>query len=344
MWVLLHQDERAYRAVTSAATCHSRGRGIVLMNMEPSSGPEPDGSGTAYMVAWRDHRHRVFGVAYRMLGGVSDAEDAVQEAFGRLARANIDEIDDVRGWLITVTTRLCIDELRRSRARRGAYMGPWLPEPIVTGTEPADRSQPDPADLAVLDESISVALLVVFEQLSPAERVVFVLHDVFGFTFDEIAVTVGRTPAACRQLASRARRHVEDHQRGARVTVTRPEQRALAQRFADACATGALDALIAVLDPDCVGEFDSGGVIPGAPLDPLFGADPVAAALVFAFHGSEATFDVADVNGEPGVIVQVRDRVAAVIAIDGHDGLVDHIHGIGNPDKLRHLERNRPFE
>ena len=114
--------------------------------------------------------------------------------------------------------------------------------------------------------------------------------------------------------------------------------------FADACATGALDALIAVLDPDCVGEFDSGGVIPGAPLDPLFGADAVAVALAFAFHGSEATFNVADVNGEPGVIVNVDDRVAAVIAIGGHNGRVDHIHGIGNPDKLRHLERNRPFE
>ena len=193
------------------------------MNMEPSSDADPGRSSAAYVAAWRDHRRRVFGVAYRMLGGVTDAEDAVQEAFGRLARAKIDEIDDVRGWLITVTTRLCIDELRRSRARRGGYTGPWLPEPIVTGTEPPDLSQPDPADLAVLDESISVALLVGFEQLSPAERVVFVLHDVFGFPFDEIAVIVGRTPAACRQLASRARRRVEDHERGAHVTATRPE-------------------------------------------------------------------------------------------------------------------------
>jgi len=294
--------------------------------------------------AWREHRRRLLDVAYRMLGSVSDAEDVVQETYARLLRADLDAIDDLRAWLITVTGRLCLDHLRSATVRRRAYVGPWLPEPLVD--LPADGL--DPADRVTLDDSIRMALMVVLETLSPAERTAFVLHDVFQLPFDEVGVIVGRSPAACRQLASRARRRVQDEAGTSRFSVDALAERRVVERFAAACADGDVEALLEVLDPDVVGEFDSGGALPGAARRPLVGRDRVVAQLrrVFGESGhasvaATATISVADVNGEPGVVISDGDRIVAVVSLRQREGRIHHLHGVGNPAKLAHLMPDR---
>ena len=284
-------------------------------------------------VAWREHRGRALNVAYRMLGSVSDAEDAVQEAYARLARADQAEIDDVRGWLVTVTSRLCLDQLRSAHARRVDYPGPWLPEPLVEGS-PARH---DPGDQVTLDESVRMALMLVLEQLSPAERTAFVLHDVFQLPFDEISAIVGRSPDACRQLASRARRHVTTSSAAPRFEVDVARQRRVVTEFAAACATGRIEPLVAVLAQDAVGEFDSGGVIEGAPRKTVHGAEQMARILVRNFAGTDARFDVADVNGDPGLVITLGDQIVAVASIAIRGDRITSIHTVGNPAKLTHL-------
>ena len=297
---------------------------------------ELDDRHTQIETIWRDQRRRMLDIGYRMLGSVTEAEDVTSEAYARLLAADLDAIDDVVGWLVAVTGRLCVDRLRSSDLRRRAYVGPWLPEPIVNAV---DRAAVDPADRVTLDDSIRMALLVVLEQLSPAERTAFVLHDMFGVGFDEIGTIVGRSPAACRQLASRARRRIQSHPETPRATISRAELERVAQRFADACTVGSIDALIDVLDPDVVGDFDSGGSVPGAPLDAISGATNVARVLIRAFaQPTEITFDVMDVNGDPGVIVSVRERVVAVIALGVNQERVDIIHAVGHAGKLTHLQ------
>lgn len=283
---------------------------------------------------WRAHRRRLLDIGYRMLGSLADAEDVTAEAYARLIAADIDAIDDVTGWLVTVTGRLCIDRLRSHESNRRAYVGPWLPEPILRHAAPAGT---DPADRVTLDDSVRMALLVLLEQLSPAERASFVLHDVFGVTFDEIAEIVGRSPTACRQLASRARRRIRTDSESPRSHVDRAELDAVAQRFAAACRSGAIEPLLQVLDPDVVGEFDSGGLVPGAPRRALVGAGLVADVLVHALSGPGLTFAVEDVNGEPGIIARLQGELAAVIAVGVRNGRVSVIHAIGNPEKLSHL-------
>ncbi len=284
--------------------------------------------------AWRGQRRRLIDIGYRMLGSVAEAEDLADEAYARLIQADVESINDVTGWLVTVMSRLCLDRLRSADRKRRAYVGPWLPEPLLAA--PNTRSV-DPADRVTLDDSVRLALLVVLEQLTPAERTSFVLHDLFGIEFDQVADIVGRSPAACRQLASRARRRIEMDPDSPRVSVDRTELERVAQRFADACASGAIEPLLEVLDPNVVGDFDSGGHIAGAPLDAIDGAEPIAATLVHAFRNPRFEFDVGEINGEPGVIARLGGRVVAVIALGLRDGRVDLIHAIGNPAKLSHL-------
>ena len=295
--------------------------------MPISDPPGERGVEDALAVAFRAHRGRLLNVAYRMLGSVRDAEDIVGETYARLVAHGLDGIDDPAGWLIAVTSRLCLDRLRSFEVQRRAYVGPWLPEPIVAGIES------DPSDRITLDDTVRMALLVVLEQLSPAERTAFVLHEVFAMPFEEIAVLVGRTQSACRQLASRARRRI-DADPAARFPVDPVEHRRVAERFAAACQSGDLDALTAVLDPDVTGDFDSGGVLPGAPVGPLRGAGPIAHLLTRVFHDLPCQFDVEPVNGEPGVIVVLAGRIVAVISIAVNDGRVSLIHAIDNPAKL----------
>lgn len=283
---------------------------------------------------WRDHRRRLLDIGYRMLGTVTEAEDVAAEAYTRLLDADHNRIDDPVGWLVAVTGRLCIDRLRSADRSRRAYVGPWLPEPLVNIEDPAAA---DPADRITLDESVRMALLVVLEHLSPAERTVLVLHDMFALPFDEVAVIVGRSPAACRQLASRARRRVQTHPEQPRTDVSRADLEDIAQRFADACGTGTIEPLLQVLASDVVGDFDSGGVVPGAPLHPLRGAEAVAGQLVATFAHPGFSFQLHDVNGDPGVVVFQNGQPIAVICLVPGDGLITLLHGIGNPAKLARL-------
>ncbi|MEV0033402.1 sigma-70 family RNA polymerase sigma factor [Nocardia sp. NPDC050793] len=283
--------------------------------------------------AWRRHRKRVLDVCYRMLGTLTDAEDAVQETFARLTRTGVDGIDDVEGWLVKVAGRVCLDALRAGSTRR-KYVGPWLPEPLV---EPVG-TEPDPADHVTLDDSVRLALLAVLRTLSPAERVAFVLHDVFGLTFDEIGEIVGRKPAAARKLASRARTVIRDDAEP-RFDVPAAQARAVAERFAAACVNGDLAALASVLAPDVVGEFDSGGRIAGAPRGPQVGSELVSVVLAASLFGTDADFRVTGVNGQPGVVVSLGGRVMAVIGLETDGRLVHAIRAVGNPEKLAHLNR-----
>src|ERR671923_2304865 len=206
--------------------------------------------------AWTDHHGFLLDVAYRLLGSYSDAEDTVQEAFTRLLRSDVDPIEDVRAWLVVVVSRLCLDQLRSARARRESYIGPWFPEPLIQSQDGSD-----PADVVTLDESVRMALLVVLERMSPAERVVFVLHDVFQYPFEKIAPMVKRTPAACRKLASRARRQVKEESGSGRFRVDATEQRRVIDAFIAACAGGDLEALLPLLDPSVTGWADTGGML-----------------------------------------------------------------------------------
>src|SRR6266566_4041027 len=206
--------------------------------------------------AWSDHHGFLLDVAYRLLGSYTEAEDLVQEAFTKLLRTDIDPIEDVRAWLVVVVSRLCLDQLRSARARREAYVGPWFPEPLIHSDEMSD-----PADIVTMDESVRMALLIVLERMSPAERVVFVLHDVFDFPFERVAPMVKRSPAACRQLASRARRRINEEAASQRFAIDPQEQRRVVDAFIAACAGGDLKALLPLLDPSVVGWADVGGTL-----------------------------------------------------------------------------------
>ena len=277
------------------------------------------------------HRRHLIGVAYRLLGTLTDAEDAVQEAYLRLARADRAEIADLRAWLTTVVGRICIDQLRSARAKRECYIGPWLPEPLVDD---------DPADRVTLDESVSMALLVVLEQLSPAERTAFVLHDVFGLGFEEVGAVVGRTPAACRQLASRARRHVRAE--SPRYCTDHAEQARVADAFAAATLRGDLEGLLRVLDPGVVLRSDGGGVTSAA-RRPVVGADNVARFLVGLSRksaGIEVEVQKRTVNGAPGlVLASPATGVFGVVGLAVDAGRITAVDLVVNPEKLTHLTR-----
>lgn len=281
--------------------------------------------------AWSQHRQRVLDVAYRMTSSVSEAEDIAQETSIRLLEADLSTIEDVVGWLVTVASRLSIDRLRLHENSRRVYVGPWLPEPLVRAFDD------DTADRVTLDDTVRMALLIVLDRMTPAERTAFVLHDVFALPFDEIAEIVGRSPQAVRQLATRARRRVSADPLAARQSTDHEGHLELADRFARACAGGDLEDLISLLAEDVIGDFDSGGLIPNAPLTELEGPESVARQLIAVMSSVGAGFETADINGSPGVVVRIGDRLAAVISFGIRDGVIDVVHGVGNPAKLAHV-------
>src|SRR5919201_673221 len=282
--------------------------------------------------AWSDHRGFLLDVAYRLLGSYSDAEDIVQEAFTRLLRTDVDSIEDVRAWLVVVVSRLCLDQLRSARVRREAYIGPWFPEPIIQ----ADEAATDPADVVTLDESVRMALLIVLERMSPAERVVFVLHDVFEFPFEKIATMVKRSEAACRQLASRARRRIKDEAGSARFVIDPEEQRRGGGGVIVACASGGSERLLRLLDPQVIGWADVGGVL-AAVRHPNVGREKVGQNVMTFFGASSGTTLLArSVNGEPGIIALRQGGVAGVLALTVKEGLVTRIYVQADPRKLAH--------
>jgi RNA polymerase sigma-70 factor, ECF subfamily len=287
------------------------------------------------------HRDYLFGVAYRMLGSRQDAEDVLQEAFVRAQRAGGDDVIEPRAWLTRIVTRLALDELGSARARREQYVGPWLPEPLVApragaGSGPvtgAGAAEPgvDPADRVTLDEQISLAFLRVLESLSPAERAVYVLHEAFGVPLNEVAEIVGRTPAACRQLAARARRHVRE---GApRFDPDPDDQARLVAAFQQASETGDLDGLAHVLDDDVVFRADGGGVVTAA-RRPVVGRDRVLNTIAAGLRTTpELVLEPIWVNGQAGLLARYNSA-AAVLAFAVVDGRITEIDLVANPEKL----------
>ena len=277
---------------------------------------------------WTENRTYLVDLAFRMLGNIQDAEDVVQEAFSRLLDRDLASIDDARGWLIVVVSRICVDQLRSARQRRET--GATITDDhrtVATGTPLLD-----PADRVTLDESIRMALLVVLQQLSPAERAVFVLHDVFQFSFDAVGSIVDRTPAACRQLASRARHRIESETGPNRFEPDLAEQQLVAQRFIAACAGGDVDSLLEQLDPDAVGDADLG---PGTVHTPVHGRDEIA-PNVLKFFGpkSRVTLVSQPINGNPGVLAFRSQRLIGMLAMKLRDGLIYDLHSIVDPEKL----------
>ncbi|MCU1509804.1 MAG: polymerase sigma factor SigJ [Glaciihabitans sp.] len=283
-------------------------------------------------------RGLLMNVAYRLLGSVSEAEDAVQEAFFRwyaLPDEGRSAIVSSTGWLVTVTTRICLDMLGSARSRREAYVGEWLPEPVSAEAQwtshVPDRSA-DPADRVSLDESLSTALLVVFESMTPAERVAFVLHDVFRYTFAEIGEIVGRSPAACRQLASSARRRVRKTRED---QISTREHARIVSTFKEALETGDLEALIRILDPDSTAVPDGGGVVAAA-IEPIEGAERIARYLLDLYsRQSDLAFHLTTVNGRPGLVGRNHaGDVLAVASIAISQGRISQLWVTRNPEKL----------
>jgi RNA polymerase sigma-70 factor (ECF subfamily) len=281
-------------------------------------------------------RPLLFSIAYRMLGSVSDAEDVVQDAYLRYHRALQDgtEIESPKAYLSAVTTRLSIDVLRSARVRRETYVGQWLPEPLLT-----DPAAPDPAQQSADSDSLSMAFLLVLERLSPVERAVFLLHDVFGYEFAEVATIVDKSVDNCRQVAVRARRHVGEHR--PRFEASRAKRDELADKFVAAFSTGDVDGLVNLLAADVVVTGDSGGMSPSWPR-PIVGRDKVARLMAGLAAQIAQVPGVAilrvEVNGQPGAVVRdAAGQLVNVFSFDIVDGVVQAVRSVLARDKLRHL-------
>jgi RNA polymerase sigma-70 factor, ECF subfamily len=296
------------------------------MTLDPSASFEP-------------HRRRLLGLAYRMLGSMAEAEDAVQEAYLRWHDVDRDHIAEPRAFLLTTTTRICLDVLKSARARREEYVGPWLPEPVTDTAALAPDAQTE------LAEDLSVALLLALDRLSPLERAAFLLHDVFDYSFTQVADTLGRNEAACRQLASRARARVREARpvapvgaRAARSGVD-PRHAALVAAFVDASRTGDLAGLQRLLASDVRLVADSGGKVAAA-LNVLEGADRVAAFLVGVVRKgwtADQTGHIDAINGMPGLIITGPSGLVQTTAFEFEGDVIKAIYSVRNPDKLKHL-------
>jgi RNA polymerase sigma-70 factor, ECF subfamily len=278
-------------------------------------------------------RPKLFGVAYRMLGSVTDAEDVLQDAYVRWQQTDRGEVRSPEAFLTTTVVRLSLDELRSARARRETYVGPWLPEPLVV-----DES--DPLAAAELSDTLSMAFLVLLEALSPPERAAFLLREVFGYDYDDIAVMLDKESAACRQLVSRARRHVAERRR--RYDADRHRGSQLARQFVAACMTGELDPVLELLAEDATLWTDGGGVVKAA-MRPIVGARKVARFLLAVTPTLPPTAVLHDavVNGQPGLVVTDQDVPVLTMVLDVLDGAIVGVRVVSNPEKLAALDPAR---
>jgi RNA polymerase sigma factor (sigma-70 family) len=307
--------------------------------MSTQPGPA-DGRRHLSLDAVMSERRQLINLAYRLLGSLADAEDAVQETYARwyaLPAHQQEAIENPGAWLTTVASRICLDLLGSARARRERYVGEWIPEPLPDpGEWPGGRpggAAADPADRVTLDESVSMAFLVVLESMTPAERVAFVLHDVFGYSFAEIGGIVGRTPAACRQLASSARRRI----RAAQPPVTSTTRQAgIVRHFKQAWEAKDINALLGLLDPDATVIADGGGLVSAAP-HPIEGAEQIARYLagLAARTAGNVTMLERTVNGQPGLVAQQDGITVTVFAFDIAEDRITHVWAVRNPEKLR---------
>jgi RNA polymerase sigma-70 factor (TIGR02957 family) len=297
----------------------------------------PEGHGVRTTADYTEFRPLMFSIAYRMTGSVSDAEDIVQEAFLRLTRVlrNGASIDSPKAYLATATTRLAISHLRSARVRRESYVGAWLPEPLVVG---ASGGEPDPAERAEMSDSLSMAFLVLMESLSPTERAVFLLHEVFGYDYQEIADITGKSEANCRQIFLRARRHIDEGK--PRFEASREVRGEVARRFFAAADGGDLAGLLELLAPDVVMIGDGGGKA-SALAQPVSGAERVARFVLGLLRRGQKMGGYGElgwVNGQPGAVsYDAEGRVVNVFALDIAGGKVQTIRSVVNPDKLQHL-------
>lgn len=281
------------------------------------------------------HRGLLFTVAYELLGSAADAEDVLQESWLRWAQVDRSEVRDPRAYLVRIVSRQALNQLRTVSRRREEYVGEWLPEPLITS--------PDVAEDVELAESLSMAMLTVLETLGPTERAVFVLREVFDVPYDEIAEAVGKSPAAVRQIAHRAKEHVAA--RRPRIEVDRAEQEQVVERFLAAFNTGDLQGLMDALAPDVVAVADGGGKVRGAARRPIVGA----AKLVSYVRGGLAKFGVtpvatpAWVNGGPGALVEVDGQLVGALSLTVEHGRITRIFSIANPDKLERLDVEAPL-
>jgi len=284
-------------------------------------------SGTLAEADWEAHRPAVFGAAYRILGTVAEAEDVTQEVWLRAAGADLSQVRDLRAWLVTVAARTSYNVLRSARVRRESYVGPWLPEPLLTG--------PDVAGQVLMDESVSTAMLVVMETLGPAERVALVLHDVFGLPFAEIAEVLGGTPAASRKLASRARARVAAV--GERPRASRAETERVLRAFKAAAEAGDMAGLVALLDPDAVYVADGGGKVTAA-RRPVLGAERIAMLAVrqLELRHPDAC-RIVEVNGHPALATYDSGQLVWLDTVEITGGRITTFRRLANPEKLGHI-------
>jgi RNA polymerase sigma-70 factor, ECF subfamily len=308
--------------------------GTMTTQSEPGHGRSDPGLSAIV----RERRHLI-NLAYRLLGSLTEAEDAVQETYARwyaMSGQQQEAIESPGAWLTTVASRICLDVLGSARAVRERYVGEWIPEPLPEPTEwitgrPGGTTV-DPADRVTLDESVNMAFLVVLESMTPAERVSFILHDVFRYSFAEVAEIVGRTPAACRQLASSARRRIRASQAPA---TSAAQQAGIISDFKRAWEAKDIHALIGLLDPDATGIADGGGLASAA-LRPIAGGEKIARACVdLAARAPNMTILESTVNGQPGLVAQQDGITVTVYAFAVADGRITHIWAVRNPEKLR---------
>ncbi len=275
---------------------------------------------------FEQYRKMLFSISYRMLGSVAEAEDVIQEAFLRWRNISGDEVRSQKAYLSAVVTRLCIDRLRASKIRREEYVGPWLPEPLLT--------EPDGADAVALDESLSMAFLVLLESLTPTQRAVFLMREVFDYDYPEISRIVGKSEDNCRQTAHRAREAVAA--RRPRFDSSKEQEERLAQRFVEACSDGDMQGLLALLSEDIMLYSDGGGRVRAA-LNPIHGPEKVSRFLLGILGKTPPGFStgMAWINGHPGVIGYTNGQPMSVVALSASEGQIQAIHIVVNPEKLR---------
>jgi RNA polymerase sigma-70 factor (TIGR02957 family) len=295
-----------------------------------TAGAARDGRMDAATEAFVTHRNLLFTVAYEMLGSAADAEDVLQETWLRWAGVDLGTVRDQRAYLVRITTRQALTRLRTLRRRKESYIGPWLPEPLLTA--------PDVAEDAELADSVSMAMLLVLETLTPTERAVFVLREVFGLEYDEIAGAVARNPAAVRQIAHRARAHVAA--RRPRGVVSAAETRGALEAFQRAIETGDLQSLLDMLAPDIVLLTDGGGVKRAA-VRPIVGAGRVARFLAIGVPriGAQVSVERVQINGRPALIIRLSGEIESLVAMQIDDGLITGLYIVRNPEKLSRVER-----